>query len=135
MLSTLIFASAFMLPCLCSTAMAAEKVEGEASCPCSEKDHENQNHGESCCCGCDGVNPLEPGESVEMNAPAALTTNNLGEEVRGPGSWWSPELLVALWLLERVEFVEDELLPPSQGPPELYSDHSETYLEHSTLLI
>lgn len=133
--ATLMFMSAFLMPCFCSTAVATETVR-EGACPCSEKESPEDEHGD-CCCGCDGAKPLDVGDDVPEPSEGALTSSEeLDSSSEFSTSWWSPELLVALWLIHRLEDCEAVSTHPPPLEDRVYRDDgTQTYLKNSTFLI
>jgi hypothetical protein len=123
----LVFSTAFLTPCLCAAQVPAE----ESACPCSESTPTEPEHGHGeCGCGCSTAGTAdEPAPTSQLAVVVAVE-----ESVPPASSWWSPELLAVLTALFA------ELDPTSVAievaqPAPFYPDLSQTYLNHSSLLI
>ncbi len=140
-LTTLLFASVMLLPCLCGTAMALEVESGGDSdcCPSNEAPAENEDEDpgpdHDCCDGC----VVACGEAADIDGnlgEAVLSSTQELTEIDDSSSWWTPDLVATLWLIDQVAlFTEGKQPQPANLPTAQRPDRSDTYLQHSTFLI
>lgn len=133
-LATLAFTAMLTLPCFCATAMAQTQMENETEerCPCSEDEHDGE-HGD-CCCGCSAVSPIDDDSDLRPSGGVVMTQSE-SDHIESPSSWWSPDLIVAIWLANRLAEVDVSPHFAEAQPPGLRPDLSDTYLHKSTFLI
>ena len=138
LVTTLAFSAVLLLPCFCATAMAQQDVDPadvEECCPSKQAPSDDEPAHDDCCC--DGVSVC--GESGE--APAAqgsygiVPSSEDMTSIDGPTTWWTPQLVATLWLVDQLASSTDDAEPPRISPPVQLSDRSDTYLQHSTFLI
>ncbi len=125
-LVAIVFSTTLMAPCLC----AAMPVEDEEKCPCSETTPSQDHEHHDCSCGCTLAG--KPGESDGPQGAGVLTVTE--EEVPAATSWWSPDLLVALFVIRGAEGLQGPATEVHE-PPSYMPDQSRTFLDHSTFLI
>lgn len=137
--TTLLFASVLLLPCLCATAMAQESDQpAEDCCPSGQSPMEDgeDRHSEDCCGGCASACGDTDNTSAIPSGGAIVSTAEIGEDIDGPGLWWTPDIVAALWLVDRFALLEEQRLDAlSFIPSEIRPDRSDTYLQHATFLI
>ena len=122
------------MPCLCAAAENAEEPPSDC-CPMSgDSDPTEEREDSDCCCATVGA----CGEPDAIQSPADLAglvgTSQL-DEIDGPTTWWSPDLVAALWLVDRIASLSAASLPPAEYTSEVRPDRSNTYLEHATFLV
>ena len=129
--ATLAFTAMLTLPCFCASA-SAQMEESEERCPCTENEHDQEH--EDCCCGCAAATPVDEGTDVLPSGGAVILSVD-EDALETPSTWWSPDLVVTLWLVNRLAEFEAVAHPEDVEPPTLRPDLSDTYLRHSTFLI
>ncbi|MFU8802971.1 MAG: hypothetical protein ACNA8W_04090 [Bradymonadaceae bacterium] len=127
MAAALVLMAALVVPAFCATATAQTlDISGEDH-PCSQamvEENCNEAEVDHCC-----------GEKQSTQLETVISSSDEEEQLQGPTSWWSPDLLVALWLIDRLARSTPIAFPVEASPPILRPDRSNTYLIHSTLLI
>lgn len=141
-MTTVVFAVVLTLPCLCATAMAGEVDSGDEDkcCPMSkdsepEEEPQDEQGDHDCCGGCAAA----CGEAHDMDRTegeaGGLAQEREADSVSAGQSWWTPELLANLWLIDRLAGLETTSSPTYRFSHLYRPDRSATYLQHKTLLI
>ncbi len=136
------FVSFLLIPCLCSTAAAGE-IEDEATgcCPFSqdsepeEEGPEDRESNNDCCSDCASTCTKGAGNGDFANSEAVLQMERelLGELT--PQTWWTPQILATLWLVDRLAEADFSPEPIAWQIRQAHPDRSDTYLQLETLLI
>ena len=138
-LVTLTFAATMLLPCFCATAFAADLDETSSTDCCPETGEsspgDEEQDGDACCCN--GLSACGQSDTTERANLDALLGSEVddGANLEGPTTWWTPDLVAALWLIDRIANSTDSIAPPKFHAPTDRPDRSDTYLKHATFLI
>lgn len=137
----LMTAVAFMLswaaPCACSTAMADEgDDQGSSCCPSNNDSTPDDEAPEHDCCGsCVGFCSDDTAGQSDTTL-AAVTADGERELPAAMPSPWTPDLLAAIWFVERLAAIDLGADRPTPLRGTTYvPDQSDNYLRHATLLI
>lgn len=142
-LVTLAFSAVLLAPCFCATATASELDESDDGdcCPTQNEEpdepgeHDN-DEGDDCCCAVFSVCEQSSQAVPVGGGDALISTFQEDGEIDSPTTWWTPDLVAALWLVDYLAGVDDTVdvsddIPPLENRP----DRSETYLQQLTLLL
>lgn len=137
---TLLFAVALLIPCLCASAAAMEADDSSGCCPetgqseVDVSDHDGQDGDDmsDCCCS-DPVDTCSSNDLADTSFLPQTTTSSFEENIQGPNTWWTPDLVATLWLVDRLADAETTSTVEATAYHSIRPDRSEIYLEHSIL--
>ena len=134
----LMFSATILLPCLCAAAVDAEDEalgEDEASSCCPERAEESpeDEQGDDCCC--EGPMAQTSGDELVAHTGQTALTSSCEDDVESPNTWWTPDLVATLWLVDRLATTELPLPSVDVSSTHHRPDRSATYLEHANLLL
>lgn len=137
--TTLAFASVLLLPCLCATAFAqgSESTTATDCCPSNQTPQEDEEQPAYDCCGGCTTACGQAGDLDVVDVKAALAQSpEIAGDLDGPTQWWTPDLVAALWLADRIaNLAQTSASPPIEHLSDPAFDRSDTYLQHAVLLL
>ena len=134
--TAIFFASLLLVPCLCATAMAQETGEpSEDCCPLSQEPTQDDRHDEDCCGGCTTACGEAEDIGVSAQGGVVISSVEVNGEIDGPNTWWTPDLVAALWFVDRLALLSEPVPTPEFAVLDNRPDRSDTYLQHATFLL
>lgn len=141
-LVTLMFSALLVAPCFCSTASAEESGDSDDEGCCPSQVAPDSNSGEEpedeegCCCTMLSTCGQSEGGALSVSGGAVVSTFDDELSLQGPTTWWTPDLVATLWVVDRLSIAFDSAPSWSEVPPYIVRpDRSQSYLTHSVLLI
>ncbi len=132
-LAALVIAAAMIaVPGFCAAATAPSVDDADAP---EHVEHHHDDHGDICGWLCSIGGEFDDEDESIVVSPAMVGSTDELDDLEVPDLWWSPDLVVELWLIDRLAEVTLPATASELSPPDLRPDRSGTYLTHSTLLI
>ena len=129
----LMFSALLMAPCFCATAMATEAEDADDSGCCPEQaaqesdPQEDPGEEEGCCCTTLSACGQSDGVTIAGDGGAVISTFDEDDAVDRDGTWWTPDLVATLWLVDRLSTAFETPSTSEEIPPhKLRPDRSET---------
>lgn len=143
-LVTLAFSAVLVLPCFCATAMAqGSESGGEAGADCCPETSSQSTDADSsdvpgddddCCCD-DGATCVGDAGDDTVFGHQAVTSSFDESDVEAPNTWWTPDLVATLWVVDRLAETSTPTADQVVETDDVHPDESDTYLQQATLLI